>query len=416
MDILSQSQPVATQHSPTTPPPNVPPPPPMPNPVSHVTTPTSPPKQTASPLIVPSISNTPPPPPPPPPDQTQNAASHTPKKRKLPGVVLAVILLLILTIPISAFFISRSQQLTDLRSRAAPYTCPGGFAICPEGQCSNVYPGDVCGTLGETKCNGGLLATCTKLSSFCSLNYWKAMGTCVNNTPIPYASVTIKPLQSPTPTGMTRQCQNGTQNRDQGWWLICECTSCKQKTDTSPGGGGTGWVCDDNCKRVPIGTRPQGACTQIDYVHEGTSDYCGVAEINCPTSCQTNPQPTNPPSGPTSPPPKPTNPPANPTATTKPTNPPTRPPASQCQNIKVYKNNALVTDLSTLKAGDQVVLGVKGANATKGRFRINGAPPNFQETTGVNSSGEFTLAFTIPSGTTNFQIEAEVKGQDGVWK
>ncbi len=90
------------------------------------------------------------------------------------------------------------------------------------------------------------------------------------------------------PDAADLQCQNGSQNRDQNMWLICECANgCTQKCDTSQGGGGCGWTCDQNCRLVPRGTQPQGSCTQVDYVHTGSSSYCGVANINCPTQCQT---------------------------------------------------------------------------------------------------------------------------------
>lgn len=94
------------------------------------------------------------------------------------------------------------------------------------------------------------------------------------------------------------------------------------------------------------------------------------------------------------------------------TSTPTATPAPQCRNLKIYKNNAAV-DPTTLRAGDQVVLAVKGTNATKGRIRVNGG--TFTETTTKNASDEYTLNFTMPSGVTNFTIEAEVF-IDGAWR
>lgn len=87
-----------------------------------------------------------------------------------------------------------------------------------------------------------------------------------------------------------------------------------------------------------------------------------------------------------------------------PTNtPPTTP---VCQNIKIYKGGVQVTP-STLVAGDEVVLAVKGNLApTKAHFRVNGG--DWQETTTKNSGSEFTLPFTVPSGVTDFVIEGEV--------
>lgn len=96
---------------------------------------------------------------------------------------------------------------------------------------------------------------------------------------------------------------------------------------------------------------------------------------------------------------------AQPTATPQ-------PPAGQCTRIKVYKENVAVNP-KTLVPGDSVKLAVAGTNATRGRIRVNGAA--FTETTTKNASGEFTVPFTVPSGITNFTIEAEVF-TGGKWK
>ncbi len=80
--------------------------------------------------------------------------------------------------------------------------------------------------------------------------------------------------------------------------------------------------------------------------------------------------------------------------------------APQCQSIKIYKGGQVVTP-STLRAGDDVLLAaVAPTAATKARFRVNGG--SWQETTTKNGSNEFTLAFTIPSATTNFTVEAQL--------
>lgn len=87
-------------------------------------------------------------------------------------------------------------------------------------------------------------------------------------------------------------------------------------------------------------------------------------------------------------------------------------PIPQCINIKIYKDNAVVTP-ATLRAGDAVVLAVKGTNATKGRIRVNGG--TFTETTTKNASDEYTVNFTIPTSTTSFTVEAEVF-VNGAWQ
>ena len=110
--------------------------------------------------------------------------------------------------------------------------------------------------------------------------------------------------------------------------------------------------------------------------------------------------------------------------TTNPTATPTRPASTAtpttgttpvCQNIKIYKERVvLVTDLSSLRAGDDVVLAVKGnLNPTKAHFRVNGG--TWTETTFKNGSGEFTLTYTIPTGVTEFVIEGEVF-TNGAWR
>lgn len=107
-----------------------------------------------------------------------------------------------------------------------------------------------------------------------------------------------------------------------------------------------------------------------------------------------------------------------PTPTRVPTNTPTNTPSptpivAQCTNIKIYKDGVVVTP-STLKTGDAVVIGVTGGNATKARIRVNGGA--WTETTTKNASGEYTLSYTLPAGVTNFTIESEIYGVDGVWK
>ncbi|MBI5018984.1 hypothetical protein HZB58_01800 [Candidatus Gottesmanbacteria bacterium] len=84
-----------------------------------------------------------------------------------------------------------------------------------------------------------------------------------------------------------------------------------------------------------------------------------------------------------------------------------------CQNIKLYKDGVQVTDLTTLRPGDEVVLAVKGnLNPTKAHFRVNGGAWN--ETTTKNGSNEFTWGYTIIDGVTDFVIEGEVF-TNGAW-
>jgi len=104
--------------------------------------------------------------------------------------------------------------------------------------------------------------------------------------------------------------------------------------------------------------------------------------------------------------------------TTNPTATPTTGIAPVCQNIKIYKGGQQVTNLSSLRAGDDVTLAVKGNLApSKAHFRVNGVQltPNdgdsengWTVTTTKNNANEWTKAYTIPSGVTDFVIEGEV--------
>lgn len=100
--------------------------------------------------------------------------------------------------------------------------------------------------------------------------------------------------------------------------------------------------------------------------------------------------------------------------TTPPTATPTTGTTPICQNIKIYKGGSQVTDLSSLRAGDAVVLAVKGnLSPTKAHFRVNGGA--WTETTTRNASNEWTLNYTIPTGVTDFVIEGEVFTNGG-WR
>ncbi len=98
---------------------------------------------------------------------------------------------------------------------------------------------------------------------------------------------------------------------------------------------------------------------------------------------------------------------------TNPTATPTTGTAPVCQNIKIYKGGVQVTP-STLRAGDDVVLAVKGNLApTKAHFRVNGGA--WTQTTTKNAANEFTLSYTIPAGVIDFVIEGEVF-TNGAWR
>ena len=152
-------------------------------------------------------------------------------------------------------------------------------------------------------------------------------------------------------------------------------------------------------------------CCQVGY---SCCRDVGIAVDGCcrnggPTGPTNTPRPpcTGPNCNPTIPPP--TNPPNTPVAT------PTTGTSPVCQNIKIYKGTTQVTALNTLKAGDEVILAVKGnLTPSKAHFRINGAAW-LADTTTKNGSNEFTQTYTIPAGVTDFQIEGEVF-TNGAWR
>lgn len=97
------------------------------------------------------------------------------------------------------------------------------------------------------------------------------------------------------------------------------------------------------------------------------------------------------------------------------TNPPSTPgPSAQCSNVKAYDtNNVLLTQdqLKALKAGDKVRFAVAGTTTgggsfDKAKFKINATDSG--EVTTKNANGEFYYEFTIPAGTTSFNIAAQI--------
>lgn len=173
---------------------------------------------------------------------------------------------------------------------------------------------------------------------------------------------------------------------------------------------------EDRRCQTEIGTDPQfsfganfGSCSQVDRRPKGSSGGWQAVSL-CDSSCSggsssgkevafaTDHSDT----------------PSQPTATPTP-----NPAGAQCQNIKIYKDGQLL-DVTAVIPGDNIIVTVAGTNATKGRFRFNGAPLNnessgFTESTSTNTSGEFTLPLTIPSNVTSIKIEAEVF-KNGVWQ
>lgn len=91
-----------------------------------------------------------------------------------------------------------------------------------------------------------------------------------------------------------------------------------------------------------------------------------------------------------------------------------------CSIVRVYNSSWEVLEqsqLSNLKPGDQIYLAVlgEGEGIDKARFRINSG--NWIETEEKRpNTGEFYIAFTIPEGVADFNIEAEIHHPDQGWK
>lgn len=205
-----------------------------------------------------------------------------------------------------------------------------------------------------------------------------------------------------------KQCQLGTNGNDQGSCpagQVCHCqdgdmcteTACEPEdgTKASCKNQGRAWCVNDHGYAMTCCYPGYNCCKDMGI------DNNGCCEVNKPPK---TPRP-------------PTEPPNN-TSTPTPTTPTTNP---VCQDVKLYKNGTQVTALTTLKPGDDVVLAVKGnLTPTKAHFRVNGkklsdpTTAGWDETTTKNSSGEFTIDYTIPSGVSDFVIEGEVF-TNGAW-
>lgn len=218
---------------------------------------------------------------------------------------------------------------------------------------------------------------------------------------------------------------------------------CKVYHYHCPWINGGGRSCDDRGNGAIIGTggvqnfNQNCGTEQIDVQCPATTSQCSGADLTQIRTAQevanqhrilwvsrdsgvecrggggggtpTPPPPTRPPSS--SPTPTRVN---TPTPTRVNTPTPTLPPIiSQCNSIKIYKNGQVVSNPSTLRPGDRVVLAVAGGNATKGRIRVNGGA--FTETTTKNTAGEYIVNYTIAQNVTRFVIEAEIFGRDNIW-
>ena len=80
----------------------------------------------------------------------------------------------------------------------------------------------------------------------------------------------------------------------------------------------------------------------------------------------------------------------------------------------------LVQNLSALQPGNTIYIAVLGSASSgtfdRARFRINGLPVDWQETTLINPNGEFYIAYVLPQGVVSYTIEAEVFHNSLGWR
>lgn len=307
-------------------------------------------------------------------------------------VVLVGVLLMLITLPLAVYYISQQQQVSDIRSRAvdlAPYPttvedcgfaaqdCAFGYTqvangcTCKPDPYVTIQPvGGPCG--GNNVCATGVYC----YSGTCHIQGPDGH-TCSDHDPCALGQSCVHDPASPQSAGTcvfntdTGSCGR---NKDTGAPVCCYKTGgSKTKCDGSNAGGTYG---------APVCEGKRLECSNGTY-------WCTLDVTGCATggggggSGGSNNTPT-----------------------------PT-PVVAQCTAISVYKGDVLVTDYSTLMAGDVITVAVAPGTATAAHVRVNGGI--WQQTTATNSSGAFIVSFPIPSGVTSVTIEAEIF-VDGVWK
>ncbi|MEK7591977.1 MAG: hypothetical protein AAB508_01130 [Patescibacteria group bacterium] len=375
----------------------------------------------------------------------------SPKKSKGVSVLIAGILVLLLSLPLVVSFMNQKKQTSDVRSKAAQ-TDPGGGPY--PGNCMNDcfkagHDGGYCTLL----CNSiasptSYIITPPKTASGdydkCLLLYSKT--DCdklykTTTTPSSGGLIAWQPCNNP---GAVQEatCMDGqTSTRyicqgDKGWQPDLSAPACKTAYCAWPRNSPNDPCCPpasgvDSCNPSSNGGTDLYKCIPDPFISKCTwiegcgggywkaegwtestntqewKDFEAKCGIKITTPPKITPASTLPPGSTGTPPPGGgTNPPPGGTGTPPP------PPGGQCTRIKVYKD-AIAVDPKTLKAGDAVVLAVAGANASKGRIRVNGG--SWNESSTLNAQNEYTVAFTIPTSTLNFSIEAEVL-VNGAWK
>lgn len=199
------------------------------------------------------------------------------------------------------------------------------------------------------------------------------------NTPTRTLTPTYTPTQTPTATLTPTRTPTNTPTPTRTSTPIPSPTRiplCGSTCGTNIGDCGANLTCDNGLCVLPI-------C--LTGAVECDSTKCGVIPTQTPS----------------------------PTLTSSPT-PTITPVPGQCLAIRIYDTNgneisqALLTQTANVGPGDTIILAVSGTNATKARFRVNGIPSTYDETTAVNSLGEFIYQFVLPANLRQFTVEAEV--------
>jgi hypothetical protein len=293
-------------------------------------------------------------------------------KKSHTGPIIATLLFLLITLPLSIMFISSRNQLSDVRSRA-----------------EELYP--TCPALG---------GTCSPQGAQCDAGGGKGFYCCVKSIS---GSVTWQPKTWPTCPIDVPSCP----------WTETNGKCCPSSVDacdyTAGGVKCIGDPFNSHCQKWGDGTCPGGGgrWAGVHYYSDCKTEGCGsdsnltcVAKadgkqnlcrnVNCPSDsdCVCGGTPPD---------------------TITPT------PGGQCNDIKIYKDGTMITDLSSLAAGDVIAVWVKGTNATKAHVRMNGGA--YTEATIQDNTNTWYIVpnITIPSGVTSIVIESEVF-VNGVWK
>lgn len=298
-------------------------------------------------------------------------------KKSHTGPIVATLLLLLITLPLSIMFIANRNQLSDVRSRA-----------------SGLYP--ACTTLG---------GPCSPPGAQCDAGGGKGMYCCVINLS---GSITWAPDTwggCPKDGKIPNNCP----------WSLTNGQCCPSSVDACDyAAGGVKCIGDpfnSHCEKWGDGSCPGGGgrWAGVHYYTDCATEGCGSDKnLTCVTKadgkqnlCRNRncPSDTDCVCGGTPPP----------STTVSPT------PGGQCNDIKIYKGETAVTDLSSLAAGDVIAVWVKGTNATKARVRMNGGA--YTEATIQDNTNTWYIVpdITIPSGVSSIVIESEVF-VNGVWK